>query len=184
MILLKNEINFVPRKSTFKASWLKKNFTKIVPITLVVFVIAVAHFWSIRTIENLKQESVELNEEATMLKQRTDALLQQREISVAVQNDGPVPRSDVIEEIKKDRNVVTPIMNEFLKYIPEDVYITGIRVSGEGQMNVDFVVPSTLHALRLVFSFNNSGRYEELPLPNLSLGQDRRTMSLNLRLRK
>ena len=183
MILLKYDINFVSKNNAFKANRLKKYLTKILPILSVALIIIFVHLWSVSSIQNLKQESEEIKKEADMLNEQMKALDQERIERVQMQEDGSPPRSEVIEQIYEERNVVTPIMNSILKYIPEDVYITGIRISGQNQMNVDFVVPSTIHALRLVFSLNNSGVYEELALPALTLGESRRTMSLNLRLR-
>lgn len=183
MILLKYDINFISKNNAIKANRLKKYVTKLLPILIVVLIITLVHLWSARSIQNLKQESEEINNEVDMLEEQMKALDQERMERVQIQEEGAPPRSEVIKQIYEERNVVTPMMNSILKYIPEDVYITGIRISEQGQMNVDFVVPSTIHALRLVFSFNNSGEYEELALPALTLGDSRRTMSLNLRRR-
>lgn len=183
MILLKYDINFISQYNGLRSNRLKKYFTRIVPILSVAFVIIFVHLWSVSSIQNLKQESEEIKQETDMLKEQIEALDQQRIERAQMQEGGSTPRSEVIEQIYEERNVVTHMMQSILKYIPEDVYVTSIRISGQDQMNVDFVVPSTIHALRLVFSFNNSGVYEELALPPLTLGDSRRTMSLNLRLR-
>ena len=183
MILLKDDINFISKNKAFRGNRLKKNLAKILPILSVVLIITLVHLWSVSSIENLKQESEEIKKEADRINEQMEAIDQERIDRARIQEDGAPPRSEVIEQIYEERNVVTPMMNSILKYIPEDVYITGIRISGQNQMNVDFVVPSTIHALRLVFSFNNSGLYEEFALPALTLGESRRTMSLNLRLR-
>ena len=184
IILLKQDINFISKNSGVKVNRLKSYIVRIVPILIVALIIIFAHLWSASSIQNLKQESEEIASETRMLKEQIQALDQERIQRVQLQEDDVPPRSEVIELIYKERNVVTPMMNSILQYIPEDVYITGIRISNQNQMNVDFVVPSTIHALRLVFSFNNSGILsDELALPALTLGESRRTMSLNLRLR-
>lgn len=182
MILLKNDINFISKNNTFTGNRLRKSFIKILPILGVALIITLIHLWSVNAIENLKQESREIDYKTKLLEERIEVIDQDRIDKASLQEKAP-PRSEVIEQIYEERNVVTPMMNDILKYIPEDVYITSIRISEQNQMNVDFIVPSTIHALRLVFSFNNSGLYEEIALPDLMLGQSRRTISLNLRLR-
>lgn len=182
MILLKEDINFISGKNVFYSNRLKKKVRKFAPIISLPLLLIVVYFWVSSTTTRLKEESKNLKNQIEIL---TEQMSNQNFQEIELNEENKYPsRSVVIEEIYEDRNIVTPTMDKILKYIPEDVYITGVRVSRDNQMNVDFVSPSILHTLRLVFSFNNSGVYEEIPLPSLELGEEERTFSLNLRLKE
>ncbi len=181
--MIEKDINFIDSRKSIPIAKYKRMAVKGLPFLLLVSLAIIFYLWVQKTTENLKNQIVLMNEEYVEIERRIKALDEEKKVRVEASGKAAPERRVVIEQIIKDRNIVTPMKAQILQYIPENVYISGIRIVGRKQMSVDFTSGSYMDTLRLVLSLNNSGVYQELPLPNLRLSGDANTVSLNLILK-
>jgi Tfp pilus assembly protein PilN len=181
--VFEKEINFIDSRKTISVGKYKRIVIKGLPFFLMASFILAFYIWVQRTSDSLEKQSVVYQEEYNELERRIKALDEEKRVRVEASGKVAPERKTVIDEIRKDRKTVTEIKSQLLQFIPENIYISGIRITEGNQMNVDFISPSSMDTLRLVLALNNSGVYEEVPLPNLRLSGDENTINLNLRLR-
>jgi Tfp pilus assembly protein PilN len=181
-LVFEKEINFIDSRKVMAFGKYKRFVIKGLPFFLIASFILVFFIWVQRTADRLEIQSAVYQEEYNELERRIKASDEEKKVRVEASGKVSPERKTVIDEILKDRKTVTDIKSQLLQFIPEKIFISGIRITEGNQMNVDFISPSSMDTLRLVLALNNSGVYEQVPLPNLRLSGEENTINLNLRL--
>lgn len=174
-------MNFIFNKGNSKREFLRKYLLRFIVLSGLVTIFFVAYLGTRSVMMSLRSESERISKEIQFLEGRREALNEEKKIRL-VQKDQTLPsRSEVIKKIEEERIQPTSLMNQVVKLVPENVYITGIRVIDGDKMSIDFITFNAIDTMRLVFSLNNAGMYEEIKLPELSIKEgETNNISLNV----